>query len=146
MISASAAVWSSASRSAPALKPARLSSRTNLKRSPSVLAVLLDRTPQRRVGRVVDDDDALEIRVFEPRHRIERLLEHLRRLAIGRNVDRNLRRKAGPAAAGGDTIRRRGFVPNATLAISSMRFIAMKISGTRSTMPSARAMAAPVTK
>ena len=34
--------------------------------------------------------------------------------------------------SGGDTIRRRGFVPKATLAISSMRFMAMKISGIRS--------------
>ena len=57
------------------------------------LAVLLDRTPQRRVGRVVDDDDALEVRIFEPRHRIERQLEHLRRLLVGRNVDRDLRRE-----------------------------------------------------
>ena len=54
--------------------------------------MLLDRQPERRVGRVVDDDDALEIRVFEARDRIERLLEHLRRLVMRRNVDRHFRR------------------------------------------------------
>jgi len=36
-------------------------------------AVILDRLPERRIGRVVDDADAFEIRVVEPRYRIERL-------------------------------------------------------------------------
>ena len=56
-------------------------------------AMLLDRPPERRVGRVVDDDHALEVRIVEPRHRIERRLEHLRRLHVGRDVDRHLRRE-----------------------------------------------------
>ncbi len=34
--------------------------------------------------------------------------------------------------SGGDSIRRLGRMPNAMLAISSMRFMAMKISGKRS--------------
>ena len=54
-------------------------------------AMLLDRLPEGRVGRVVDHDDAFEVRVVEPRDRIERLLQHLRRLAIGRDVDRHFR-------------------------------------------------------
>ena len=64
-------------------------------------AMILDRQPERRIGRVVDDDDAFEIRVVEPGDRIERLLEHLRRLAIGRNVDRDFRCDSRRARAGG---------------------------------------------
>ena len=41
-------------------------------------AMILDRLPECRIGRVVDDDDAFEVRIVEPRHRIERLLQHLR--------------------------------------------------------------------
>ena len=130
MISASLAVWASASRSAPALKPSSLSSRTNLKRSPSVAAMLLDRPPERGIGRVVDDEHAFEIRIVEPRDRIERELEHLRRLHVGRNVDRHFRRVAGRSgASGGEAIRRRGLRPKATAAISSMRASAISISG-----------------
>ena len=109
-------------------------------------AMLLDRPPQRRIGRVVDDDDAFEIRIVEPRDRIERLLEHLRRLAIGRNVDRDFRRVAVSGASGGDAISRSGLRPNAMAAISSMRASAMTISGISSTMPSPSAKAAPGTK
>ena len=57
-------------------------------------AVIFDRPPERRLGRVVDDDDAFEIRVVESGDRIERRLEHLRGLAAGRNVDRDLGRKS----------------------------------------------------
>ncbi len=57
-------------------------------------AMILDRAPECRIGRVVDDDDAFEIRIVEARDRIERGLEHLRRLAMGRNMDRHLRREA----------------------------------------------------
>ncbi len=53
-------------------------------------AVILDRLPERRIRRVVDDDDAFEIRIVEPRHRVERLLEHVHRLEIGRDVNRDL--------------------------------------------------------
>ncbi len=53
-------------------------------------AMLLDRPPQGRIGRVVDDHHAFEIGIVEPGDGIERRLEHLRRLAIGRNVDRHL--------------------------------------------------------
>ncbi len=56
-------------------------------------AMLFDRPPQRRIGRVVDHHDAFEIGVVEPRHGIERGLEHFRRLAAGRDVDRHFRRK-----------------------------------------------------
>ena len=55
-------------------------------------AMLLDRQPHRRVRRVVDHQHAFEIRVVEPGDRVERLLEHLRRLVVRRDVDRNLRR------------------------------------------------------
>ena len=50
-------------------------------------AMLLDRQPQRRIRRVVDHDDAFVVLIFEPGDRIERLLEHLRRLVIGRNMN-----------------------------------------------------------
>ena len=53
-------------------------------------AVILDRLPERRIGRVVDDDNAFEIRIIQPRDRIERLLEHVGRLEIGRHMDRDL--------------------------------------------------------
>ena len=56
--------------------------------------MILDRSPKRRIGCVVDDNNALEIWIVEPCHRIERDLEHLRRLAMGGNVDRHLRCEA----------------------------------------------------
>ena len=57
-------------------------------------AMLFDRTPQRRVGRVVDDHHAFEIRIIEPRHGIEGGFEHVRRLAAGRDMDRHFGRIA----------------------------------------------------
>ena len=93
MISASAAVWRQRQPQRARLEAGKIVLAHELEALAERLAMLLDRTPQRRVGRVVDDEDALEVRIFELRHRIKRLLEHLRRLAIGRNVDRNLRRK-----------------------------------------------------
>ena len=68
-------------------------------------AVLFDGLPHRRARRVVDDDDALEVRIVEPRDRIERRLDHVRRLVIGGNVDRHLgrvsvRRRAYARGAG----------------------------------------------
>ena len=62
-------------------------------------AVILDRLPEFRIGRVVDDHDAFEIRIVQPRHRIERLLQHLHRLEIGGDVDRDFRE--GDAVADG---------------------------------------------
>ncbi len=53
-------------------------------------AMLLDRQPQRGIGRVVDDNDAFVVRIIEPRDRIERLLEHLRRLAMRWNMNGDL--------------------------------------------------------
>jgi hypothetical protein len=53
-------------------------------------AMILDRLPELRVGRVVDDHDAFEVRIIQPRHRIQRLLEHVHRLEIGGDVDRDL--------------------------------------------------------
>ena len=113
--------------------------------------MILDRLPERRIRRVVDDDHAFEIRIVEPRHRIERLLEHLRRLEIGRDVDRDFR-EATLVADGGRrqvaalTISRRGPRPNATAAISSMRAIAISTSGTSRIRPSVSAKAEPKTK
>ena len=101
MISASGAVCASASRSAPALKPCEIVVAHELEALAERAAMLLDRPPERRIGRVVDDDDAFEIRIVEPRDRIERLLEHLRRLAIGRDMDRDFRRDGASGASGG---------------------------------------------
>ncbi len=56
-------------------------------------AMIFDRAPQRRVGRVVDDEDAFEVRVIEPRDRVEGEFEHFRRLVAGRNMDRHFRSK-----------------------------------------------------
>src|SRR5688572_25484473 len=36
------------------------------------LAMLFDRPPQRRIGSVVDDKDALKVRILELSHRVER--------------------------------------------------------------------------
>ncbi len=54
-------------------------------------AMILDRLGEGRVRGVVDDHHALEIRVVQPGHRIQRLLEHFRRLEIGRDMNRDLR-------------------------------------------------------
>ena len=43
--------------------------------------------PELRLGRVVDDDNALEVRIVERRHGIERGFEHVRGFTVGRNVD-----------------------------------------------------------
>ena len=56
------------------------------------LAMRLDRLPVRLLGRVVDDHHRLEIRIVERGDAVQRLLQHLRRLAIGRDVDRDARR------------------------------------------------------
>ena len=64
-------------------------------------AVVLDRLPEFRIGRVVDDADAFEVRIVEPRHRIECLLQHLDRLEIGGDVDRDLREDDVLADGGG---------------------------------------------
>ena len=66
-------------------------------------AMLLDRTPKRRVRRVVDDHDAFEVGIIEAGNRIERRLEHVRRLTMRRDVDRYCRRKTvGSGQGGGD--------------------------------------------
>ena len=52
--------------------------------------MILDRTPECRIRRVVDDEHAFKVWIIEPRERIERSFEHLRRLAMGRHVDRDL--------------------------------------------------------
>ena len=111
-------------------------------------AVLLDRLPHRRARRVVDDDDALEIRIIEPSDRIERRLEHVRRLHVGGDVDRHLwaRIPAAAAPALPDASRRCGARPNHTTAISSIRRSVITTSGTSSSMPSASAKAEPNTK
>ncbi len=59
---------------------------------PQQPAVILDRAPHAWVGRVVDDDHAFEIGPVELRHAVERLPEHLGRLAAGRDMDRDERR------------------------------------------------------
>ena len=63
-------------------------------------AMILDWLPELRVGRVVDDADTFEVRIVQPRHRIQRLLQHLHRLEIGGDVDRDLREGYGVADGG----------------------------------------------
>ena len=53
------------------------------------LAMLLDRPPIARLRRIVDHHDAFEIRPIELGDAVQRLAQHLRRLAIGRDVDRH---------------------------------------------------------
>ena len=48
-----------------------------------------DRLPERGIRRVVDNDDAFIIRIIEPCDGIERELQHVRRFAAGRNMDRH---------------------------------------------------------
>jgi hypothetical protein len=55
-------------------------------------AVLLDRTPQRWIGRVVVDQEDLEVRVVQPREGVEGLNDDLRRFGVGWDVDRHSRR------------------------------------------------------
>ncbi len=55
-------------------------------------AVLLDRDPESGIGRVVDHHHAFVIRVIEARDGVERLLEHIRRLVVRRDVDRHFGR------------------------------------------------------
>ncbi len=55
--------------------------------------MMLDRLPHGGIRRVVDDHHAFEIRPVELGHAVERLAQHLRRLAAGRNVDRDERRQ-----------------------------------------------------
>jgi hypothetical protein len=92
-------------------------------------AVILDRLPEGRVRGVVDDHDAFEIRIIQPRHRIQRLLEHVGRLEIGRYMDRDLRAKVTSGDGGGAVapLTRAGAAvrPNAMAAISSIRAIAI---------------------
>ena len=84
-------------------------------------AVVLDRLPELRIGRVVDDADAFEIRIVEPRHRIERLLQHLDRLEIGGDVDRDLREGDVLADGGGRQRRALGDQPARTAAEGDRR-------------------------
>ena len=53
--------------------------------------MLFDRAPEARIGRVVDDHDAFEIGPIELGHAVQRFAQHLRRLAVGRNVNRDQR-------------------------------------------------------
>ena len=89
MISASTAVRSIAMRKRAGLEALDLLGVDELEAFAERAAMILDRLPEFRIGRVVDDHDAFEIRIVQPRHRIERLLEHVRRLEIGRHMDRD---------------------------------------------------------
>ena len=54
-------------------------------------AMRLDRLPERRIGRVVDHHHAFEIGIVDAGDGIERLHQHLRRFATGRDVDGHFR-------------------------------------------------------
>ncbi len=49
--------------------------------------MLFDREPKCRIGSIIDDNDTFVVWVLEPRHRIERLLEHLRRFIVSGDMD-----------------------------------------------------------
>src|SRR6476619_4432292 len=87
MTSASAAVCTSARRNAPALNPAMLSARTNLKRSPSVRQCSSIGSQRPGSGVLLITTIHFVILIIEPRDGIERLFEHLRWLVVSRNVD-----------------------------------------------------------
>ena len=53
-------------------------------------AMLLDRQPVGRIGGIVDDHHAFEVRILQAGDGIERRLEHVRRLPVGRDMDRHL--------------------------------------------------------
>ncbi len=69
-ISTSAGKRGVASLSAPALNPGQFSRWTNENRGPSCSAELLERLPERRVGRVVVDDLNQQMRVVDQRQRL----------------------------------------------------------------------------
>ena len=54
-------------------------------------AMRFDRLPECRIGRVVDHHHAFEIGIVDAGDGIERLHQHLRRFAAGRDVDRHFR-------------------------------------------------------
>ena len=83
-------------------------------------AARLDRLPKCRIRGVVDDDHAFKIRVVEPRHRIDGAQQHLRRLPVGGNMDRDFWR-ARSGFGGDNTQQPHGSRPNATVAISLTR-------------------------
>ncbi len=92
MISASAAVRSMAMRSAPALKPCDLLGVDELEALAERAAVILDRLPERRIGRVVDDAPRIRNSDSRAGHTASSVCFSISgRLAIGRDVDRDLR-------------------------------------------------------
>ena len=99
MISASGAVCSSASLSAPALKPLQLVGAQELETRTELPAVVLDRGPHGGIGRIVDDHHAFEIGPVERGHGIERLAQHVGRLAASGDMDRHQRRALRHAGA-----------------------------------------------
>ena len=72
------------------LEPLEVFDAQKLETRTEFAAAGLDRLPERRIRRVVDDNHAFKIRVFEPRHRIDGAQQHLRRLPVSRNMDRDL--------------------------------------------------------
>ena len=50
-------------------------------------ATAFDRLPESRIRRIVDDDDTLEIRIVELRHRVDSTQQHFRWLPIGGDVN-----------------------------------------------------------
>ncbi len=74
------------------LEPLEVVHTNELEARAELAAARLDRLPERRIGRIVDDDHALEIRIVELRHRIDGAQQHVGRLPVGRNMDRDFRR------------------------------------------------------
>ena len=64
-------------------------------------AVGLDRAPDGLILRVVVDDDYFEVRIIERRQRVQRVLDHLRRLVVAGHVHRDLRPVRARRVAGG---------------------------------------------
>src|SRR6188768_3634143 len=61
------------------------------KARPKQSAMILDRRPESWIGGVIDHHHAFEIGPVELRNAVERLTEHIGRLAAGRDVNRDER-------------------------------------------------------
>ena len=95
MISASGAVCSMRQPERAGLEARKLILANEFEARAQQLAMLLDRPPIARLRRVVDHHDAFEIRPIELGDAVQRLAQHFRRLAIGRDVDRHERAPVG---------------------------------------------------
>ena len=127
------------------LEPLQVFDAQKLETRTEFTAARLDGLPERRIRRVVDDHHAFKIRVFQPRHRIDGAQQHLRRLPVRGNMDRDFWR--GSIPAGGDIANSRsGARPNATTANSPTRDSRMGASNPSSGNAMPNAITSPCSK